>query len=370
MARGVGGLEVGVQAVWRVWGDGGAGGVGCVGVRGWEGRGVHGGGIQVVGCPELGVWGGLWSGGDLGQGAHCVPGGRGSGCVGAGLWGWGAVTQAPPSHRALFTYEGNSNDLRVAGSGGERGAQRWVPALEMGKRCRPGPPPPPHNSFRLPLGRLKPRSCCVGGSGFGAGRCDTAAFRFGDVYGERFGGVSAFLWVSSFLSGSHTRGAGGRLAIVGTPRCHPRSLRPWGHRGVARMWPMPLAQPCSCPGTEGGLEEMVEELNSGKVMYAFCRVKDPNSGLPKYVLVNWVSWDGDVWDIPNQRGGKEPLGLGSWCHCSSTALPFHWFCIALPLLIPLLLCWFATASPRRRVKASMMCGKEPVPTTSAPLPAS
>lgn len=40
---------------------------------------------------------------------------------------------------------------------------------------------------------------------------------------------------------------------------------------------------------DGGLEEMVEELNSGKVMYAFCRVKDPNSGLPKYVLINWVS---------------------------------------------------------------------------------
>ncbi|KAM9062394.1 drebrin-like protein [Sarcophilus harrisii] len=39
---------------------------------------------------------------------------------------------------------------------------------------------------------------------------------------------------------------------------------------------------------EGGLEEMVEELNSGKVMYAFCRVKDPNSGLPKFVLVNWT----------------------------------------------------------------------------------
>lgn len=34
---------------------------------------------------------------------------------------------------------------------------------------------------------------------------------------------------------------------------------------------------------------MVEELNTGKVMYAFCRVKDPNSGLPKYVLINWVS---------------------------------------------------------------------------------
>lgn len=40
---------------------------------------------------------------------------------------------------------------------------------------------------------------------------------------------------------------------------------------------------------DGGLEELVEELNSGKVMYGFCRVQDPNSGLPKYVLINWVS---------------------------------------------------------------------------------
>uniref|UniRef100_A0A3B4G4J2 ADF-H domain-containing protein n=1 Tax=Pundamilia nyererei TaxID=303518 RepID=A0A3B4G4J2_9CICH len=39
---------------------------------------------------------------------------------------------------------------------------------------------------------------------------------------------------------------------------------------------------------DGGLEEMVEELNSGKVMYAFCRVRDPNSGLPKYILINWT----------------------------------------------------------------------------------
>lgn len=41
--------------------------------------------------------------------------------------------------------------------------------------------------------------------------------------------------------------------------------------------------------SDGGLEELIEELNSGKVMYAFCRVQDPNSGLPKYVLINWVS---------------------------------------------------------------------------------
>ncbi|XP_056102882.1 drebrin-like b isoform X5 [Rhinichthys klamathensis goyatoka] len=39
---------------------------------------------------------------------------------------------------------------------------------------------------------------------------------------------------------------------------------------------------------DGGLEELFEELNSGKVMYAFCRVQDPNSGLPKYVLINWT----------------------------------------------------------------------------------
>ncbi|XP_056260147.1 drebrin-like a isoform X2 [Seriola aureovittata] len=39
---------------------------------------------------------------------------------------------------------------------------------------------------------------------------------------------------------------------------------------------------------DGGLEEMVEELSSGKVMYAFCRVPDPNSGLSKFVLINWT----------------------------------------------------------------------------------
>lgn len=39
---------------------------------------------------------------------------------------------------------------------------------------------------------------------------------------------------------------------------------------------------------DAGLEELVEELSSGKIMYAFCRVQDPNSGLPKYVLINWT----------------------------------------------------------------------------------
>lgn len=37
----------------------------------------------------------------------------------------------------------------------------------------------------------------------------------------------------------------------------------------------------------GGIEEMVEDLNSGKIMYAFCKVMDPKTSLPKCVLINW-----------------------------------------------------------------------------------
>lgn len=40
---------------------------------------------------------------------------------------------------------------------------------------------------------------------------------------------------------------------------------------------------------DGGIEEMREELNSGKIMYAFCKVLDPKTSLYKFVLVNWVS---------------------------------------------------------------------------------
>ncbi|XP_023224214.1 drebrin-like protein [Centruroides sculpturatus] len=38
---------------------------------------------------------------------------------------------------------------------------------------------------------------------------------------------------------------------------------------------------------DGGLEELIDELNSGKVMYAFCKVIDQNTSLPKFVLINW-----------------------------------------------------------------------------------
>lgn len=37
----------------------------------------------------------------------------------------------------------------------------------------------------------------------------------------------------------------------------------------------------------GGLQEMIEDLNSGEIMYAFCRVIDTKTSLPKCVLVNW-----------------------------------------------------------------------------------
>ena len=40
---------------------------------------------------------------------------------------------------------------------------------------------------------------------------------------------------------------------------------------------------------DDGIDEMKEELNSGKIMYAFCKVLDPKTSLNKYVLVNWVS---------------------------------------------------------------------------------
>lgn len=38
---------------------------------------------------------------------------------------------------------------------------------------------------------------------------------------------------------------------------------------------------------DGGITELAEDLNSCKIMYAFCRVKDLKTSLPKYVLINW-----------------------------------------------------------------------------------
>ncbi|KPV75271.1 uncharacterized protein RHOBADRAFT_53268 [Rhodotorula graminis WP1] len=48
----------------------------------------------------------------------------------------------------------------------------------------------------------------------------------------------------------------------------------------------------------GGLDELEDEFNDGKAMFAFCRLKDPNSGLPKFVLLG----EG----VPDQRKGLFP----------------------------------------------------------------
>ena len=38
-----------------------------------------------------------------------------------------------------------------------------------------------------------------------------------------------------------------------------------------------------------GLDDLAEEFNSCKILYALIRVIDPNTELSKFVLVNWVS---------------------------------------------------------------------------------
>lgn len=41
-----------------------------------------------------------------------------------------------------------------------------------------------------------------------------------------------------------------------------------------------------CKG-DGGIEELKDELSSGQIMYAFLKVLDPKTSLPKCVLINW-----------------------------------------------------------------------------------
>lgn len=39
---------------------------------------------------------------------------------------------------------------------------------------------------------------------------------------------------------------------------------------------------------EGELEELIEDFNEGRVQFAFLKIKDPNTGLPKFALIAWV----------------------------------------------------------------------------------
>ena len=38
---------------------------------------------------------------------------------------------------------------------------------------------------------------------------------------------------------------------------------------------------------EDGLEELVDDFNPSKIQYAFLKVEDPKTSLPKFVLINW-----------------------------------------------------------------------------------
>ena len=40
---------------------------------------------------------------------------------------------------------------------------------------------------------------------------------------------------------------------------------------------------------DGGLDDLEDQFNDGKIQFAFVRVKDPFSKLNKFVLINWVS---------------------------------------------------------------------------------
>jgi hypothetical protein len=49
---------------------------------------------------------------------------------------------------------------------------------------------------------------------------------------------------------------------------------------------------------KGDLDYLSEEFSDGRIQYAFARVIDPNSKLPKFVLINWCG-DG----VPENRKG-------------------------------------------------------------------
>lgn len=40
---------------------------------------------------------------------------------------------------------------------------------------------------------------------------------------------------------------------------------------------------------DGELEDLLEDFSEGRIQFAFVKVKDPNTGLPKYALIAWVS---------------------------------------------------------------------------------
>ena len=53
---------------------------------------------------------------------------------------------------------------------------------------------------------------------------------------------------------------------------------------------------------EDGLTELTEDFNPSKVQYAFLKVEDPKTSLPKFVLINW---QGET--VPGARKGSSAM---------------------------------------------------------------
>jgi drebrin-like protein len=50
--------------------------------------------------------------------------------------------------------------------------------------------------------------------------------------------------------------------------------------------------------TEGELIDLIEDFSEGRVQFAFVKVKDPNTKLPKHVLIAWVSYgNNQTWKV-------------------------------------------------------------------------
>lgn len=46
--------------------------------------------------------------------------------------------------------------------------------------------------------------------------------------------------------------------------------------------------PADVEPAEGELADLIDEFSDGRIQFAFVKVKDPNTTLPKSVLIAWV----------------------------------------------------------------------------------
>ena len=78
-----------------------------------------------------------------------------------------------------------------------------------------------------------------------------------------------------------------------------------------------------CTTGDGGLDELTEDFNPSKIQYAFLKVEDPKTSLPKFVLINWqVSLgfeESDQNDFISPISGRDSSWdqEGDLCHASS-----------------------------------------------------